>query len=76
MNKELLTKLRNRQPVTFYKSYQGRKRFFRVQLNRSINSIAWQRFVSADRRTWTKLNDLLSLHDIDYWLNENKGLIN
>jgi hypothetical protein len=70
MNKEILTKLRNRQPVTFYKKYNGVKRFFRIQFNREFNGIAWQRWLSADRRQWIKLNECLSLHDIDKWLNE------
>lgn len=57
-----VNKLRNRESVTLWDSSQ--KLFIRIQLNKSDNRICWQRFVSTNRRNWTKWNDYLRLKDV------------
>jgi hypothetical protein len=71
MSGDILSKLRNRQSISFFKPYMNSgKRFFKIQLNKELTGICWQRFVSADRCNWIKLNECLSLHDIDKLLNQ------
>lgn len=64
--KDIIKKLRDKQPVTLFRNVTGYKQkvFIRFQLNRKEKFICWQRFYSLDRRSWTEQNSYLSLKDV------------
>lgn len=69
MKTETLQKLRHGKPLRLLKPYNNQgKSFFHIQLNKKADFICWQRFVSKDKQNWIKLNDCLSLHDIENFL--------
>lgn len=59
----IIKKLRNKESISLLKDYDGRgKHFFKIQLNKDV--IAWERYVSKDRRNWIKLNSCLTLREV------------
>lgn len=71
MTPETLMKLRNRQPLRLFD--KSEKLFHTIQLNRSTSFICWQRFVSRDRKNWTKHNETLTLKDVNQIIEQIKS---
>lgn len=58
---EFVSKLRNGETIKMYD--KARNLFHAIQLNKNENFICWERFVSKDKRNWTKWNSTLSLKE-------------
>ena len=71
MKAETLTKLRNREPLRLFDTSE--KTFHTIQLNRSTSFVCWQRFVSKDRRNWTKQNECLTLSEVNQIIDQIKS---
>ena len=71
MQKDILTKLRNKQPVNLFS--HDTKLFTRIQFNKKESSfVCWERWVSLDRRSWVNHNLYLSLKDVNQIINLHK----
>jgi hypothetical protein len=72
MKPEILQKLRQGKSITLYKPYMNcGKCFFKIQLNKTTSFVCWQMFVSKDKQNWIKLNECLSLKDINSIFSKN-----
>jgi hypothetical protein len=62
---ELVSKLRNSKVINLYDYEQ--KYFVKIQINRTYEKIAFQRFVSKDKNNWVEHNSYLHITDIVFY---------
>ena len=57
-----IKKLRDREALRLWDKVD--KTFVNIQINRKEKYLCWERWISKDKRNWTKLNGYLSLREV------------